>query len=128
MSLKIYGQPPKQTAGVLLVMITVVALFLIFGTVLFFVGLENSDETSMTILISIFFLIWVIACIGLIVHYFKLYRMIKEGKIDIGELEGSLKENNIETRLKELEKLKKESLISEEEYIAKRKEIMSEKW
>jgi hypothetical protein len=35
---------------------------------------------------------------------------------------------DFETKLRKLESLKKDSLITEEEYKVKRKEIMNEKW
>lgn len=72
--------------------------------------------------------------------------LMKTGKIEVGEIGDLSKEfkNDIEveevsnseeesksdfsSRLRNLDSLKKDALISEDEYTSKRKEIMDEKW
>lgn len=118
----------------------VFSLFLIFGVTLVSVGIsENSSETGMNLLIAMFGLIWVTVCIGGIVFHIRNYRSWSQdppnGSADttIGVIEYDAAPDresaaDFETILRKLENLKKDNLITEEEYKEKRREIMDKKW
>lgn len=118
----------------------VFALFLVFGVILTSVGvLENHSETGLQVMIAMFGLIWVTVCGLGIVFNVRNYRSWSQDPpkssvaTTIGVIEYDVppdKENpsDFETRLRKLDSLKKEDLITEEEYKEKRKEIMSETW
>jgi len=84
-------------------------------------------------------LIWVTAC-GLGIFYnIRNYRTWSRSSPDshaatsLGVIEYDVAPDqdvpaDFETKLRKLESLKKDSLITEEEYKVKRKEIMNEKW
>ena len=145
MAQKLYVKPPKQTIGVLLVMAFIAALFLVFGLILYLNVVGEFDGYPF-LLLSKFFFIWGVACSALIIKYIRLYILMKTGKIEVGEIGDLSKEfkNDIEveevsnseeesksdfsSRLRNLDSLKKDALISEDEYTSKRKEIMDEKW
>jgi hypothetical protein len=57
-------------------------------------------------------------------------RLIKKGKIEIAEISGvaAETESDFAARLRDLEELKKDGLLSDEEYGRKRAEIMQGKW
>lgn len=113
------------------VTIVMLILFLIFGV---FVMSNAPDEPA----IAIFRIIWILACIGGIIYSIRnLSTYSKEQKKRIpptaGEVvelvsEDETGEKNFETKLRKLESLRKDGLITEEEYQKKRKEIMDEKW
>ncbi|MBN2033529.1 MAG: SHOCT domain-containing protein [Deltaproteobacteria bacterium] len=117
------------------------ALLLLFGVTLISSALlENNSETGMNVLIAMFGFIWVIAC-GLGIFYnIRNYRTWSRSSpnnpaaaTSLGVIEYDVapdKENpaDFETKLRKLESLKKDSLITEEEYKVKRREIMNEKW
>ena len=118
----------------------VFALFLVFGVILTSVGvLENHSETGLQVMIAMFGLIWVTVCGLGIVFNVRNYRSWSQDPpkssvaTTIGVIEYDVppdKESisDFETRLRKLDSLKKEDLITEEEYKEKRKEIMSETW
>lgn len=117
------------------------ALLLLFGVTLVSSSLlENNSETGMNVLIAMFGLIWVTAC-GLGIFYnIRNYRTWSRSSPDspaaatsLGVIEYDVAPDqdvpaDFETKLRKLESLKKDSLITEEEYKVKRKEIMNEKW
>jgi hypothetical protein len=80
--------------------------------------------------VIVFALIWVTMCIAMIVHAVKVLRLIKTGKIEIAEIEGAVGEtsDDFASRLRDLEALKNDGLISDAEYRKKRDEIVQEKW
>lgn len=77
-----------------------------------------------------FSLIWATGCITMLAHAFKVQRLIKTGKIEIAEMEGVAGETSggFAARLRALEALKNDGLISDDEYRGKRAEIIQEKW
>lgn len=118
----------------------VFALFLVFGVTLVSVGImENRSETGLQVLIGIFGLIWVTVCSFGIAFNIRNYRSWSKDPPDktvaatIGVIEYDAAENkgnpvDFDTKLRKLESLKKDGLITEEEYKRKHKEIMDEKW
>ena len=118
----------------------VFALFLVFGVTLVSVGiLENHSETGLQVLIGIFGLIWITVCTLGIVFNIRNYRSWTKDPPNssvattIGVIEYDVAPENddptdFETKLRKLESLRKDNLITEEEYKKKHKEIMDEKW
>ena len=118
--------------------IVVVALFLVFGLVFGFIVLKEtpSSETGQKLLMGMFFLIWAVVCISIIVAFARVLSKQKnfQGKslVDLYVEEphdpSAAKNSDFETRLRKLEQLKKDGLITEQEYQAKRAQILNEKW
>jgi uncharacterized membrane protein len=87
---------------------------------------------------GIFTMVWVIACIGGIIYSIRnlsTYSNEQKSKLpatatDVIEIQSERETatEDFETKLRKLESLKKDGLITDEEYIQKRKEIMDEKW
>ncbi len=83
-----------------------------------------------------FFLIWVVVCISMIVTFSRLLSKKKTSQekslVDFCFEEprdrNMNKSADFETRLRKLEQLKQDGLITEEEYQNKRAQIMNEKW
>ncbi|WP_202708856.1 hypothetical protein [Sporosalibacterium faouarense] len=99
--------------------------FSIFGVIF----IISSLFTQMTMILLPFGVIWTSIAI------FNTYRSYKNGFTEEGisiyeidsndEEEGSL---DFEEKLRKIEKLKKEGLISDSEYSKKRKEVLKDKW
>ncbi|MCJ7593156.1 MAG: SHOCT domain-containing protein [Desulfobacterales bacterium] len=128
MSRKVYIKPPPRARAMFVALIVISALSLVFGIGLFIGVQEELGEARP--FVAFFFLIWSVACIAMIVHAIKALRMMKKGKIEIAEVSGAagVTESDFAARLRDLEGLKKDGLLSEEEYQRKRAEIMDEKW
>jgi hypothetical protein len=125
MARKVYLKPPPPTRTMLLAQIILGVLFLLFGMVLL-----NASEGEAQPFVAIFALIWAIGCISIIVTGVQALRLVKKGKIEIAEIgvtSGEM-EGDFAVRLRDLEALKKDGLISDGEYQRKRAEIMQEKW
>jgi len=83
-----------------------------------------------------FFLIWVVVCISIIVIFKRILSKQKnpQGKslVDLNFREprgtGSTESGDFESRLRKLAHLKRDGLITQEEYQVKRAQILSEKW
>ncbi len=116
------------------------ALLLLFGVTLISSSLlENNSETGMNVLIAMFGLIWVTAC-GLGIFYnIRNYRTWSRSSPDshaatsLGVIEYDVTPDkdspvDFETILRKLESLRKDGLITEDEYQEKRGEIMAKKW
>lgn len=122
---KVYLKPPPPTRTMLLAQIILGVLFLPFG-MLFIIVSEGPARPF----IAIFSVAWAVGCIAIIVTGVKTLRLVKEGKIEIAEIgvASGETESDFAVRLRDLEALKKDGLISEGEYQRKRAEIMQEKW
>jgi hypothetical protein len=117
------------------------ALLLLFGVTLVSSSLlENNSETGMNVLIAMFGLIWVTAC-GLGIFYnIRNYRTWSRSSPDspaaatsLGVIEYDVAPDkdspvDFETILRKLESLRKDGLITEDEYQEKRGELMAKKW
>jgi len=125
MTQKLYVKPPKQAIGGLLLMAFIVTMFLLGGLIAYFNLFDEIQGNPEFLPITIFFIIWSVICGGLFVHFIKLYTLMKKGKIEIGEIGNS---SDSGSRLRNLDSLKKDGHISNDEYNSKRKEIMDEKW
>lgn len=118
--------------------IIVTALFLIFGLVFAVVVSKEtpSSEGGLKILQAVFLLIWVTACLSIIVFYARLLSKEKTAAqnslIDLHVEESTNttipESDDFESRLRKLERLKRDGLINGDEYQAKRDQILQEKW
>ena len=113
--------------------ILVVSLFLVFGLIMGYVALHDAswDEPDFIIAIGAFFVIWVVACISIIIHFSRLLNTASDtSKNSLAEIriEEAEPPTDFETRLRRIENLRKDGLISEEEYQLKRSHILQEKW
>lgn len=116
--------------------IVVLIFFLIFGIgFAFLVGnvlSENEAPALMSIVFYLFIFIWIGTVFFMLIYYVKNYNSKKGISIlDINTEEESGKANRDRSpseRLRELEALKKEGLITDKEYELKRSEILSDKW
>lgn len=113
--------------------------FLIFGAVFVFSQAVNvsSSEPELKLLLTLFGIIWIIAC-GAIAGYgvyclskrkpAALFTLEFEHDQLTSEVNGESNSADFDARLRKLESLKKEGLISADEYNRKRTELMMEKW
>lgn len=144
---RITERPSRLTSIVTLIM---AIIFLILGVV--FMGLVQDEAGEATTFLTIFMVIWIAVCLGGIIYSMVNLSSLKKSKtgatalnvFDVeekdmspensGSKEAVFKEAHPENksdfgvRLRELESLKKEKLITEEEYQRKRQEILDEKW
>lgn len=125
MTRKVYLKPPPPTRTILLAQIILAVLFLPFGMV--FVIVSEGEARPLIIMFAV---IWAAGCIAIIVTAVKALRLVKEGKIEIAEIAVTTGETEsaFAVRLRDLEALKKDGLVSDGEYQRKRAEIMQEKW
>jgi hypothetical protein len=111
--------------------------FLVFGAVLIFPRAADVSESELGLLLTIFGVIWVIAC-GAIIGY-GVYCLSKRKPVGLYTIEvetvdptsgerGSVASADFDSRLRKLESLKREGLITDDEYNRKRAEIMTTKW
>ena len=122
---KVYGKVPTASRPALISLIIVAALFLPLSA--FPVIVSEGEARPFA---AIFSLIWLVVCIAIICRAVKMLKLVKNGRIEIGEIEstGGQPEKGFAERVRELESLKEDGLISGEEYSDKRAEIMNEKW
>ena len=130
MKLKSQVKPGKQSA---LAGMIVGIFFLIFGVVFMIVIQDDlSHEDSSGTMVNAFFVLWILVMLVIIfLNARGLSRSNAPSMIDIEtETIDDIQEATItiESKLKQLEKLKSENLITEAEYTQKRNEIMQSKW
>ena len=125
MSQKVYVKPPAPTRTMLKAQMVVVSLFLPLGPVLVFVA-----EGEARPFVALFALIWVAGCISILLYSAKTLKLVETGKIEIAELgDGDQPQDSaFAQRLRDLEALKKEGLVSDAEYQKKREQILQDKW
>ena len=137
MSKKLSVKPGEITRSASTAAIVVAAGFLVFGLVLASVGFrENGNEPVLRFLILLFGVIWAAACVGIIVFNARLLgRKGSAGTESLFEIEteedgraGNNAGDAFDSRLRKLEGLRKDGLITEDEYRRKRGEIMGQKW
>jgi hypothetical protein len=120
---KVDLKPPPPTRTMLLAQIILGVLFLPFGMV--FVIISEGEARPFTAMFSV---VWIAGCIAIIVTTVKALRLVKKGKIEIAAIGLTSRETagDFAVRLRDLEALKKDGLISAGEYQRKRDEIMQE--
>lgn len=136
MTHKVHITPGRAQAKIGIV---IAAMFLLFGLVFGFVVLQETpdSEGGLKILMGAFFLLWVVACSSMIIFYVRILLKSKnledQSLVDFqfessGVAGTSGLDNDFAKRLRRLEELKREGLITEAEYRDKRAQIMEEKW
>ena len=138
MTQKIYVTPGAMTSLQAKLGIVVFVFFLLFGLVFgLVVFMETPDsESGQLIAMGAFFLVWVVVCISCIVTFMRLLSKKKtpqeKSLVDFNFEElpdmAMNKSADFEIRLRKLEQLKQDRLITEEEYQGKRTQIINEKW
>jgi cation transport ATPase len=125
MKKKVYIKPSKPS---LVVGLIAIAAMIAFG--IFFMTLIAGEEESRMgmVFLSIWLLIALLIAGSMLYNYFS-----KDGSQAIGSEitfsdEETNQSNGFDERLRKLEGLRRDRLISEEEYRNKRKEIMDGKW
>ena len=100
-------------------------VMLLFGMVFF--SLLRDDGSSIG---QIFMVFWMLILIIIITYYVYNLKSQKASSVAMEEIELDTQDSgsSVEEKLRSLERLKKERLITEEEYLQKRKEIMQQKW
>lgn len=122
MSPKAYVRPGK-TASV--IGIIAACVMLAFGIVFFL--LLQEDGSSIGQIFVIFWLLFVILIIAYYVYNLKS-RKASSAALEVIDLDVPGSGPSVEEKLRSLERLKKDRLITEEEYRQKRAEIMQQKW
>jgi hypothetical protein len=146
------NQKISVTPGALTVLqakmgIAIAAAFLVFGLV--FAGVVaqevGSSEGGLSLLMILFMLIWVGVCVSMMVSFYRaMSRAGAPGDRSIVDLqfgeaprfqaheppraEEPPQGGDFEVRLRKLEALKRDGLLSESEYREKREQILREKW
>lgn len=125
-------KPSKPLSAGAFVMLIFMLLFGIGFAVFSVIDVFSSDELALKILVPLFFAAFIGAILFMLVyHFLNLKRAKGLSLIDI-ETESSLQAGETKRdpiqRLRDLEALKKDGLVSKEEFDRKRAEIMGEKW
>ena len=133
MNKRIEVVPGKLTSFQAKAGIAVVSLFLVFGLVLGYVALREAswEEPDFIVAIGAFFAVWIAACVSIIVYFSRLLKVAPDASEDsLAEIRvrDDRPGTDFETRLRRLGNLKKDGLISDEEYQSKRAYILQEKW
>jgi hypothetical protein len=119
-------RPTKLSGGA---MIVAGAAFLLFSIVPF-----SAAEGEAKPFAAIFGVIWVLVCLSFIIYGIYILNSKKPSIGIVYDIEVPAARDNpvatgdFETRIRKLEKLKDDRLITEEEYKTKRSEIMKEPW
>ncbi len=130
---KVSVSPGKQVSagaiiGLIFLLIFGIAFTVLVGEVL----AENDASVLMSIVFYIFMVGWIGTALFMIIYHAKNLQSTKGlSVIDINTDNDPNTENLPDApiqRLRDLESMKKEGLISEEEYEQKRNQIMEEKW
>jgi len=114
-------------------------LFLIFGVVFMVVVMQDTpdSEDGLAMLQMGFLVIWVAACLGIVVYGLRVFATPKDpAAASFLQLEeegsggpaGGADGAAFDVRLRKLEALRKDGLLTEEEYRRKRADILGEKW
>ena len=118
---------PTKLSGI--VMIVAGAAFLLFSIVPF-----SAAEGEAKPFAAVFGVIWVLVCLSFIIYGIYILASEKPSSGIVYDIEGNAagkdpdSSGDFEPRIRKLEKLKEDRLITEEEYKTKRAEIMKEPW
>ena len=122
MSQKMRVRPTKPVTIMALVAAAAMGLF---G--LFFMGILINEGAG----IGVGFMVLWLAVLAVIIVYYVYNLKSKTGVIEIDTENGTPgieTAADFETRIRKLERLKKDGLLTDDEYRTKRSEILSEKW
>jgi hypothetical protein len=116
--------------GLFFMLLFGIAFSVLIGNVL--LDPENDAPIALSVAIGIFMIGWLGTIVYMLIyHYLNLKRAKGLSLVEIDTESGSLAEGAVSDpmqKLRSLESLKKEGLISEDEFIRKREEIMQQKW
>jgi hypothetical protein len=118
---------PTKLSGIAL--IAAGAAFLLFSFIPF-----SAAEGEAQPFATIFGIIWVLLCLSFIIYGVYILVSTKPSAGIVYDIEGDALQNNpasrddFDARLRKLEKLKQDRLITDEEYKNKRAEIMKGSW
>jgi len=147
MTQKVHVTPGGLTVMGARIGVGVAAAFLVFGVVFGAVVAPEASrsEPGLGILMALFLLIWVGVCIAMMVTYIRVLsrrgapadRSLVDLQIESPSrfqgqepprADGAAPGADFEVRLRKLEALKRDGLLSEPEYRDKREQILREKW
>lgn len=122
MSPKAYVRPGKMAS---VIGIIAAGVMLIFGIVFF--GLLQEEGSGIG---QIFVALWMLIIILMIAYYVYNLMSGKASSSAMAEIDLEMAESGhtAEEKLRSLERMKKDRLITEEEYRQKRQEILQQKW
>ncbi len=122
MAWKVYARPLKT---IFVAQLVIIPLFMLVG--LFFLTVAKGEAR---IFMVIFVIIWEAACIAILVNAVKALKRMGNGMLEVAGLSGpaAAEETGFAAELRALEALRKEGLISDDEYQEKRVGIMEKKW
>ncbi|MEE9910517.1 MAG: hypothetical protein K4571_02235 [Deltaproteobacteria bacterium] len=122
MSSKAYVRPGRIASAIGIV---AAGAMLVFGVVFFRLLDDDASEIG-----RIFIVLWMLIVILMIVYNVSNLKSRKASSAVLAEINLDLpdRDGNIEEKLRSLERLKKDHLITDAEYLQKRKEIMRQKW
>jgi predicted signal transduction protein with EAL and GGDEF domain len=121
---KAYVRPTKSA---LIAGMIVVAAFLLLGIIMFFVLMQEGAYIGMVFMVFWVFIVLLIG--GIYLYNYRNYDKNVEANV-AGQIiiPSQTEKDDFADKLQKLDKLKKEGLISEAEFIKKRSEIMEQKW
>jgi len=121
MSTKLYVKPAKT---IFVAQMVIVPLFMALGFLFLFVA-----DREVMVFLALFVLIWEAVCVAILVNAVKALKRIRDGKIEVAEIRGPAEaDNDFAKKLRDLKALKTDGLLTEDEYIEKRNEILKAKW
>lgn len=118
---------PTKLSGVAMIVVGIV--FMAFSALPF-----SAAEGEARPFVMIFGAVWVLMCLSFVVYGAYILASAKPSTGIVYDIEGNSAAassdtgNDFDTRLRKLEKLKQDQLISEDEYQRKRAEILKEPW
>jgi hypothetical protein len=118
---------PTKLSGIVMIVMGIV--FLAFSAVPFTAAEGEARPFAM-----IFGAVWVLMCVGFVVYGAYILVSARPSIGIVYDIEGgaptgaSNTDNDFDARLRKLEKLKQDRLISEDEYRRKREEIVKDPW
>lgn len=131
--IKILLSPSKPvSAGAIVGLIFFLLLGIVFAVLIGNVLSENDAPLFMKVFFYIFITMWIVTVLlMLIYHIVNLKRAKGLSLIEVNperESSGKIETSSPIKKLRDLEVMKKEGLITEEEYKLKRKQLINENW
>lgn len=121
---KAYVRPTKSA---LIAGMIVVAAFLLLGIIMFFVLMQERAYIGMVFMVFWVFIVLLIG--GIYLYNYRNYdKNVEDNVAEQIVLPGQMGKEDFADKLRKLENLKREGLISDAEFRKKRSEIMEQKW
>ncbi len=117
----------RPTRAALIAGMAVTAIFFLMGIIMFFVLMQEGAIIGMVFVVFWLLIVGVIG--GIYLYNYRNYHKNVEGNVaEQIVLPGKITGDDLADKLRKLTELKKEGLISEQEFNIKRTEIMEQKW